>query len=244
MNRRGIQIALVSAALLHAASFDTASIKISDPAKRGSDGDSTPGLLRLQNVTLRQCVKAAFNVRDSQIAGGPKWMNELHYDIVARADHGVGDHELMEMLQSLLAERFQLAIHHESRILPGYVLVVAKGSIRMKPALPDSECTTNTKKAGGTMQAEGCPISKVAAKLSDILDGAPVVDETNTIGNFDFMLRWTPVSVEANAGVSDASEVPSIFTAVEEQLGLRLESRRRVPVDVLVIDRAEMPSKN
>ncbi len=72
MNRRGIQIALVSAALLHAASFDTASIKISDSAKRGSDGDSTPGLLRLQNVTLRQCVQAAFNVRESQIAGGPK----------------------------------------------------------------------------------------------------------------------------------------------------------------------------
>ena len=94
------------------------------------------------------------------------------------------------------------------------------------------------------MQAEGCPISKVAAKLSDILDGAPVIDETSTSGNFNFTLRWSPASAQANAGVSDASDVPSIFAAVEEQLGLRLESRRRVPVDVLVVDRAEMPSKN
>jgi uncharacterized protein (TIGR03435 family) len=245
INKRAIQIALVGAALLHAASFETASIKpssLSGPG--GSFGDETPGLLRLQNVTLRQCVKAAYGVRDSQIVGGPKWMSELHYDIVARADHPAGDDELMELLRTLLVQRFQLTIHHETQTLPGYALVVAKGGIRMTPSsIPDSQGTTNTSKTRGTLEATACSISKLAAKLSDILDGAPVIDESGANGNFDFTLRWTPESIRANAGISDSLDGPSIFTAVEEQLGLRLESRR-VRADILVVDRAELPSEN
>ncbi len=244
MKRLGVQIVLVCATLLQAASFEAASIKLSDGSNPGSFGDETPGLLRLQNVTLRQCMRAAYDVRDSQIVGGPRWMGELRYDIVARADHAAGDDELMKLLQTLLVERFQLTFHHEKRILSGYALVAAKGGIKMTPSfVQDSEGTMNTNKAHGTLQATACSMPKLATKLSDLLDGAPVKDETGTNGSFDFALRWTPETLRASAGMQDGAEAPSIFTAVEEQLGLRLESRR-LPADMLVVDRAEMPSGN
>jgi len=234
---------LLTAILLQAASFDAASIKPSDAPNGNSSGIETEiGLLRAHNVTLKRCITGAYGVPEAQILGGPKWLDELRYEIMARTTERAGDDELSVMLQSLLADRFQLKLHHETRTVSGYELTLAKGGIKATPSQPDTAATTNLNKHGGRMDAKACSMWRLVLKLSDIL-GVPVSDATNTKENFDFSLRWVPDEVQAKAASSDASQGPSLFTALQEQLGLKLEARK-VPVDVLVIDHAELPSEN
>jgi len=234
---------LLTSMLVQAASFDAASIKPSDAPNGNSSGiDPDPGLLRAHNVTLKRCSTGAYGVPEAQILDGPKWIDELRYEIVARTTGRAGENGLMVMLQDLLADRFQLKLHHETRTVSGYELTLAKGGIKATPSQPDTSASSDMSKHGGRMDAKAYSMSRLALKLADIL-GAPVSDLTNTSGNFDFSLRWVPDEVQAKATSSDASQGPSLFTALQEQLGLKLEARK-VPVDVLVIDHAEPPSEN
>ena len=217
-------------------SFDAAAIKPSD-APPGSSGINTNnGSLRAYNVTLRRCISGAYEIPENQIIGGPKWISENRYDITAR---GPGHTE--DMLKTLLADRFRLVIHPQTETRSGYVLTVAKGGIKATVTTPDTAPTTNSSRS--RIEAKGCPMSRLVQKLAAAL-GQPVVDETQDMRSFDFVLQWIPDEVmsKASAG-SDAANGPSLFTAVQEQLGLKLEARK-VPVDVLVIDRAELPSEN
>jgi uncharacterized protein (TIGR03435 family) len=125
------------------------------------------------------------------------------------------------MLKTLLADRFRLAMHPQTETRSGYVLTVAKGGIKAIVTAPDTRPTTNSSRT--RIDAKGCPMSRLVQKLAAAL-GQPVVDETQDSRSFDFVLQWVPDDVK-------------------EQLGLKLESRK-VPVDVLVIDRAELPSEN
>ncbi|HVW10798.1 MAG TPA: TIGR03435 family protein [Bryobacteraceae bacterium] len=220
--------------LIHAAAFDVASVKPANPNAVGSNTDSDPGRLTMQNVTVKRCIMRAYEVPDLQITGGPKWMDETRYDIEARADHPAGYAELNQMLQSLLAERFHLALHRETRSLQGYAIVVAKDGLKMKPSAPGTRGHTND--GPGSVVSTATSISRLALKLSVLL-GVPVVDQTGVSGSFDFTLHWIPY------GAADPMAGPSLFTAIQEQLGLRLEARK-VPVDMLVVDRAEPPSGN
>ena len=220
--------------LLYAASFDVASVKPANPNAVGSNTDSDPGRITMQNVTLKRCIMRAYEVPDIQITGGPKWMDESRYDIEARADHPAQYAELNQMLQTLLAERFHLKLHHETRSLQGYAIVVAKDGLKMKPSAPGTRGHTNDNP--GSVVSTGAPISRLALKLSVLLK-VPVVDETGVNGSFDFTLHWIP------DGAPDPTAGPSLFTAIQEQLGLRLEGRK-VPVDMLVVDSAEPPSAN
>jgi len=217
-------------------SFDAAAIKPSD-APPGSSGINTNnGSLRAYNVTLRRCISGAYEIPENQIIGGPKWISENRYDITAR---GPGHTE--DMLKTLLADRFRLVTHPQTETRSGYVLTVAKGGIKATVTAPDTGPTTNSSRS--RIEAKGCPMSRLVQKLAAAL-GQPVVDETQDMRSFDFVLQWIPDEVmsKASAG-SDAANGPSLFTAVQEQLGLKLEARK-VPVDVLVIDRAELPSEN
>ena len=227
--------------LLQAASFDVASIKPSD-AGRGSSGiDTDNGLLRAHNVTLKRCITGAYGVPEAQIVGGPKWMDELRFEIVARADHPAGDHELSSMLQTLLADRFKLSLHHETQTISGYALTVARTGIKANPSPSDAGSSTNSSR--GRIDAKACSMSRLVLKLSAVL-GVPVADMTEETRQFDFTLQWVPDEMQAKAGAAaDVPQGPSLFTALQEQLGLKLESRK-VPVDVLVIDHAEPPSEN
>lgn len=231
---------LLLTSLLYAASFEVASVKPSNAPPGSSGMDTDDALLRAYNVTLKRCIIGAYGIPGPQIIGGPKWLDDLRYDITARAGHKAGDGELMMMLQSLLADRFKLAVHHESQIISGYALTVAKGGIKAKV----SESTGNSSTQGGRNQivAVGCPMSRLIIRLSAIL-GVPIVDQTEEKRSFDFTLKWVPEEVQMKAGSSDVSDGPSLFTALQEQLGLKLESRK-VPVDVLVIDHAEPPTEN
>jgi len=242
--KNAIPALLLAAMLLQAASFDAASIKPSDAPNGNSSGiDTDNGLLRAHNVTLKRCINGAYGIPEAQILGGPKWIDELRYEIVAKTGEHAGENGLMTMLQDLLADRFQLKLHHETRTVSGYELTVAKGGVKATPSEPGTDSATDTSKRGGRMDAKACSMSRLALKLADIL-GAPVSDLTNTNGKFDFALRWVPDDLQARPGASsDTPAGPTLFTALQEQLGLKLEARK-VPVDVLVIDHADLPSEN
>ena len=165
------------AALLNAASFDVASVKPSDPNMTWSNSDSDPGRITMQNVTLKRCIMRAYEIPDLQITGGPKWLDENRYDIEARASYPAPYAELNQMLQTLLAERFHLKLHHETRSLQGYAIVVAKDGLKMKPSAPGTRGHTNDNP--GSVVSTGAPISRLALKLSVLLK-VPVVDETGS----------------------------------------------------------------
>jgi uncharacterized protein (TIGR03435 family) len=236
-----ISIALLLAALLlQAASFEVATIKPASPDEAGISGaDGRDGLLKMWNVTLKRCIGDAYKVPEAQVFGGPKWIDELSYDILAKADHPAAEAELFTMLPALLTDRFRLQFHHETRTVPGYTLTLAKGGIKATPADPDKHSFGNGGR--GFIDSGASPLKTLTIRLSALL-GRPVIDMTGDKRKFDFHLRWTPD--EAQTGADSATpDRPSLFTALQEQLGLKLEAEK-VSADVLVVDHAELLSEN
>jgi uncharacterized protein (TIGR03435 family) len=231
-----------------APTFEVASIKPSKAEPGSSSGiDTDKGRLSARYVTLRRCIRGAYNVPETQVLGGPKWIDDERYDIDAKSAGPAGDHELMIMLQSLLAERFNLVFHRETRPMSGYALVAGKSGLKAQHSAPDGPRRTSARRGG--IDAQGSTMANLAQKLSDAVH-LPVADFTGAEGAFDFKLQWTPEDGSAKppsggdkpgAAVVDAG--PSIFAALQEQLGLKLESRK-VPTEVLVIDRADKASEN
>jgi uncharacterized protein (TIGR03435 family) len=231
---------LLGVTLLHAASFEVATIKPAGPDEAGSSGeDGRNGVLKMWNVSLKRCIRYAYTIPEGQILGGPKWIDELGYDILAKADQPAGEPELLTMLQPLLAGRFRLKLHHETRMMPGYTLTVAKGGIKAKLADPGRHSGGNGGR--GFFDVMASPPSTLTIRLSALL-GRPVIDMTGEERKFDFRLRWTPDDTQTGAD-SAAPDRPSLFTALQEQLGLKLESGK-VSANVLVVDQAELPTDN
>jgi uncharacterized protein (TIGR03435 family) len=227
-----------------APTFEAASVKPASPDATDFGVDTDPGLLRLEAQPLRAMVRVAYGVNESQVVGGPKWADSDRFDITGRANGPAGSRELFAMLQSLLADRFKLTIHRETRTAQGYALVVAKGGIKMQK----SESTESNSHGGrGRIDAQGYSMRQLAERLNRVVR-APVEDATETPGGFNFSLIWSPDDPSTKAFASDRpavedSNAPSIFTALQEQLGLKLESRK-VTMEVIVIDRAEKPGEN
>jgi len=231
---------LFTALFIQAASFDVASIKPASPDEAPFSGeDGRNGLLKMWNVSLKRCIRYAYTIPEDQILEGPKWIDELRYDIVAKADHPAGEPELLTMLQPLLADRFRLQLHHETRTLSGYTLTVAKGGIKATPADPSAHSGGNSGR--GFIDSTASQLSGLTIRLSALL-GRPVVDMTGDHRKFDFHLRWTPDDTQTGED-SAAPDRPSLFTALQEQLGLKLGSGK-VSADVLVVDHAELPTDN
>jgi uncharacterized protein (TIGR03435 family) len=182
-------------------------------------------------ATARLMVMLAWDLQDSQIAGGPAWFATDHFSIEANSDDGQPHTPVKtrEMLQNMLAERFALRTHHEMREGTAYVLTVAKNGSKLKQSQTQS---TNVRVGPSSIQLEGAPLSRLAQQLSNILE-RPVIDRTGLEGTYDASLLW-----------SDAQpDQPSVFTAIQDQLGLNLVSRR-APIDTLVIDSIHPPSAN
>jgi uncharacterized protein (TIGR03435 family) len=229
--------------------FEVASIKPSlEPPGSVVGIFESQGRISAKNVTLRRCVRGAYDVPEPQIIGGPKWVDQDRYSIEAKAAAPAGGHELMRMLQTLLADRFKLVLHREQRTIPGYRLVLAKGGLRAPASAPDSGSVGQSQR--GRIEAAGCTMPQLALKLAEVLH-LPVLDATAVAGRFDLKLEWTPEDMQAKPPSADqragdapeAGAGPSIFAALQEQLGLKLESGR-IPAQVLVIDSAEKPSEN
>lgn len=222
--------------------FEVASIKPT-PADQynGSSGiKSGHGRITASGVTLKRCIIGAYGVGPSQIVGGPPWLDSDRFEIAAKADQPLGDAGLMTMLQTLLADRFKLALHHETRTLEALVLEVAKSGPKLEKAEGEGSSTDSHR---GGITGRSLSMDHFAWVLARALN-VPVVNQTGLEGNFNFKLEWSPdADKPVKPGEIPADTGPSIYAALQEQLGLRLASRK-APVDVLVIDHAERPTEN
>jgi uncharacterized protein (TIGR03435 family) len=243
--------------------FEVASIKAHTVT--GNEGvrvtPSPGGRLTITNASLRLLITFAYGVQETQLVGGPDWAGTATFDIAAKADRDVPAIQLYAMLRPMLVDRFKLSLQHASRDIPVYALVLARNDRKTGAQLKPSDlncsgavetgpraCQFNT--GFGSIRARGMPLTALASTLSRFA-GRVVVDWTGLSGPQDFDLTWTPDQVRARGGggqpVVENGRVidpdgPSLFTAVQEQLGLKLDARKE-PVDVLIIDHAEKPAE-
>ncbi len=224
------------AAFAQPPAFEVASIKPVPPDAGKMDIRRDPaGGIVLANANLRTLVMMAYNLQPFQLSGGPPWLRSRRFDVSAKAPAGAAKSQTWVMLQTLLADRFQLAVHKETHELPIYELVIAKGGLKIQPAhRAPNPAEDFIQTFAGRMKARMVQMSGLALVLSSNL-GRQVVDRTGLDSRYDF---------ELNFAVNDSdTDHASIFTALQEQLGVRLEASKG-PVTVLVIDHAELPTAN
>jgi uncharacterized protein (TIGR03435 family) len=215
---------------------------------------ATDGHLKAQNVTPLALIQYAYALPEIRIEGGPDWIRTRKFDLEAKSDPALDDQfgklpsdearaRKLRMLQALLADRFALKVHEETRTQPIYALLVAKGGPKFGPSQKNgTTASTSSNNGNVTMTVQGTDhtLRVLAEQLSRRL-GRIVVDKTGLDGRFDLTLKW--VSDDLSAAGPDAPSGPSLFTALQEQLGLKLESEKG-PVTILVIDHIEPPSDN
>lgn len=215
--------------------FEVASIRPN--ANPGHNNiEPAPGRLTMSSVSLNTCLKYAYHVTSHQIAG-PPWIDTQTFDIVATALGATGQ-DVRPLVQTLLADRFKLALHHETRELAGFALTVAKDGPKFRESEGDGEGNMN---GGRILIADRTNMAKFAELLSGPMRG-PVVDQTGLKGRYDFKLDLTPF---LKVGPEEASpDSVAVFRAAVGQLGLKLEPKK-LPLDVLVIDHIEkIPTEN
>jgi uncharacterized protein (TIGR03435 family) len=225
--------------------FEVASVKPVDLSKLGDTISMNIGTVRREevtfgNATLNDCIRFAYGMpSDAQIAG-PDWIKskEYLYDIVAKGVPGASREQLQAMMQTLLAERFKLVTHREQKVMSHYALVLAKDGPKVKPVKEVPDGFRGTTYGGRINSILQMPM--LAYLLSRFETERPIIDRTGLRGMYEVKLEWTLRQLQ-NA---DAAPGPSLFTALNEQLGLKLEARKG-PVDILVVDSAEkVPTKN
>jgi uncharacterized protein (TIGR03435 family) len=203
-----------------------------------------PGRMAYTNVSLQDCIQAAYDVRPYQVAG-PSWIDSERYEITAKAAAAVPRPELMRMLQALLADRFQLKLHHETRELPVYALVVAKSGSKLQPGDPKAEAAMSFTEVQGAISFHNYPVAALAEQLSGrvfALD-RPVIDQTGLTGVYNVTLKLAD-SIADLKRAAEKGENPDVFALLQEQAGLRL-APQKAPVDILVVDHAEKaPGEN
>lgn len=226
--------------------FEVATVKPVDLSKLGDAISMNLGTVRREevtfgNATLNDCIRFAYNMAsDAQIAG-PDWIKskQFLYDVVAKGTPGVSREQLQAMMQTLLAERFKLVTHRGQKEMSYYALVPAKNRPKIQPvaAVPDGFRGTNYGgRINNILQMPG-----LAYLLSRFETERPIIDRTGLSGMYEVKLEWTPARQAQNA---DTAPGPSLFTAVNEQLGLKLEARKG-PVEILIVDSAEkVPTEN
>ena len=274
------------------AKFEVVSVK-------PNSGGPGPTMMRIQaggrftatNVTVRNLITNAYRMQPFQIVGGPSWLTSDHFDVIAKAPSELADPfageqtlqgptQLQLMLRAMLADRFNLKVHTESREQPIYALVLARSDAKLGAKLTRSTTDCRALMAAGRgrageppqMPAFGQPmvcgmrigpgsfsagsvtLAQVASSLSNLVTRT-VIDRTGLEGNFDLDLAYTPDQMPSRApgtapdqpilanGIAIDPNGPSIFTAIQEQLGLKLESTKG-PVDVLVIDSVDHPTED
>jgi uncharacterized protein (TIGR03435 family) len=215
--------------------FEVASVKFTSHGKTTAEGLSrsstdirSPGRFTAENSSLDELIRFAWQLYDYQVVG-PPWLNDHSecFDIEAKGPDGSSPAQVRLMLQALLAERFKLAVHRETRRLPLYNLVSAKGGAKLAATTsPDGGPSTGS--MGGSMTMKNVSMERFAYQLSRDLK-TPVIDKTGIKGSFDFKLDFD---------IRDSGEKPSLFSALQQQLGLKLQSAKG-PVEILVVDHVE-----
>ena len=228
-------------------SFDIAAIKPS-PADVAMEWSPSPGgRFSARGITFKELVAIAYGVQSFQVTGGPRWAGVDRWSIEARAETFAGRlsrDELQKPVQRLLFERFHFRGRRETREMPVYVLVPAPGGPKLKPA---HESARTMGFGRGFLNAKAANLTLLSRVLATLLD-RPVLDETGITGEFEIYMEWSPEPGEGASVLGPGADLPdrklgSIFTALQEQLGLRLESRR-APADIVNIEGAARPDEN
>ena len=211
-------------------------------------------------VTVKTLIGLAYRVQEFQISGGPNWIGSDRFDVEGKTEDRSADPDRLRlMLQALLEDRFQLKLHRETRDSAVYDLTPAKGGIKIKPSADQSAAIDgpsatgapnhgNMRVGAGSLTGNAVTLTLFAKLLSQRLD-RPIIDKTNLAGRYDIRLQWTPDPGEnpldpgGNVLPLENNSEPSIFAAIQEQLGLELKAARGL-VEMLVIDRVERPNEN
>jgi uncharacterized protein (TIGR03435 family) len=252
-------IRLVSLSAILLASFsgaqtvrtlEVASVKPSSSKNADSNLDSTPGRLTATNITVMELIRLAYTVKDYQLGRAPGWLDSERYDIAAKVSGGNSKNleEERAVVRELLAGRFQLATHRETKEVGVYFLVVAKSGSKLTPH--NDGVGSGSRRSCGHLAGTRLTADTIATILSRLLE-REVLNRTDLPGKFDFKLDWTPDSGpcpsagdgDAGAAAGNPPSLPSFNAAVQQQLGLRLESGKG-PMEVLMIDHVERPSGN
>jgi uncharacterized protein (TIGR03435 family) len=240
------------------ARYDVASIRPNTSGKNDTSFGSGPaGGIRAVNITLRKLIMNAYDIRDFQIEGGPDWMGTARFDLNAKEDEPEPVHprdmnaaqrrayenKHRERLRNLLIERFGLTVTRTTKDLPGYILSVAKKGPKLTPSVSDETKASTSVSIGpgrGRMEGTSTSVDTMAVLLSQFL-GRKVTNQTGIEGSFDFKLEWTPDG--ATTDTADLNSSGSIYTALQEQLGLKLESKK-LPTEIIIVDKLEKPTEN
>jgi uncharacterized protein (TIGR03435 family) len=261
--------------------YEIISIKPTDPANRAGRSGLlyTADGLTGHNVGVMALVRAAYEVENFQISGAPKWFDSEHYEIEAKMDAATADEVRklgpeksqtlrQQMMQALLADRFNFTAHQETKDVPIYSMVIAKGGSKLQEPKPDETYAKGIKGPDGqpfkdaiffsgrspqiTMMAQAASTSSLASVLAGRL-GRPVIDKTGLTAKYDFSFPFAPDEVQSTSVPSGSpsglpttapdSNLPTLMVAIEEHLGLKLESGKG-PAALIVIDRVEKPSGN
>jgi uncharacterized protein (TIGR03435 family) len=241
-----------------ALAYDVISVKPDTSGGGGMRIMITPDGFQADNVSLKMMMQNAYQYNPELIFGLPKWADTDRFDVKAKvaeedlpALKKMAPPERIKIVQNIVEERFKVKVHRETKELPTYDLVVAKGGLKIKEAVlddnspnamkgPDGKNHGGMMRMGrGTLSGQGIPMESLIKMLSSVTQRT-VIDKTGLKGNYDFELKWTPDdapvgSTEENSG--------SIFTAVQEQLGLRLDASKGM-VETLIVDHAEKPSED
>lgn len=247
--------------------FDVVSVRRTAPGARGGGFQNPPGQFIASNYAIRSLIVLAYGIAGYQIGDLPGWTADERYDILGKTPPGTFTQQQRTlMIRALLADRFKLKTHMETRELPVYALIHARGDKKLGPALhpatldcaamrakragrgpttPEEmmECNflTSTLPSGARrLRAQAVSLANLASMFGSFVD-RPVFDRTGLTGEFDVDLTFLPQAGGPAPG--DPGDVPFIFTAIQEQLGLKLESTK-TPIEVLVIDAIERPSEN
>jgi uncharacterized protein (TIGR03435 family) len=224
------------ASLLCAQTFEVASIHL-NPSGTTDSVINFPetGRLTVTNATLKTLIRAAWGIQNDQVFGGPKWLDTDRYDIEAKTSGRITEDQDQSLLQNLLADRFRLKTHEEQREQPVYALTVAKPGLIAANTGAGASIHTNRGPGKTRIAVTNIGLNQFAGMLARQL-GRTVLNKTGLSGNYDFALEWDPDQLPD-------SQTPSVFTALQQQLGLRLDSQKAT-VPVLVIDSADHPSDN
>jgi uncharacterized protein (TIGR03435 family) len=254
----------VSYAQVALPTFEVATIKPSNPNNtQHGTGHFSQGKFDARNITLKELIATAYDLgfdTSQQISGGPGWVKFEKFDVVAKVDETIlaqlgtlsperQGEQLRMMIQQLLSDRFALRIHREPKELTVYTLVIAKGGPKLKPgqlqpnlrgSLPQTRIDT---RGPGFLVGHNAPATLLARVLSGQpeIGGRSVLDKTGLSGKYDFTLKWMPESTID--GPSTQEDLATLFTALQEQLGLQLRSKKAT-VDVITIDSVSPPSDN
>ena len=246
---KSLAILLVATSLSFAQQLEISvvSIKPSDPGTNSMGNRFPPGRFTFTGYSLMSLIETAYSLKEYQILDAPGWMSSERWSLEGELTQPVRMFTYLQLLQPVLADRFHLKIRRETRTMPIYSIVAAKGGPKLKPV---EEGAKQGAQYGNMIVDKKFEISRLAPMLSLSLN-MPVVDKTGLTGEYDMNLKWTPdPAAPAFGDVRDPADIPApdpsrpeIFTAIKEQLGLELKAEKG-PVDVIVIEHAERPTPN